>query len=407
MKTYLTFLRLIMFYSVVVYAQHIPPAHDLTHSSSPACWDYATARAFGKFWSSSDCSANSINLAENQVPLGYFDRIAPFSYSGIQDGDIVEFLNGGHVAYIRSVGSRTDLTIKVDQVNNQGAPEKTDISLQTVINGAPPDVTGRGIPTGYYRKKPLWKARIQNSFTGGTIKVQSSVFSSPKDVYNLHWGTSVPVDAVMNGQSYGGFIQRFQRWEDDAGNTIATTQAAYMPITHAEGILKPFTAAFLNEYDVTFVNHFVGLPNSGIMKVNGNQYSLPAPAFPVLDTYTITAEAINGQVFNSISYTFSYWSDGDTTYLNRIQSFRPTDIVTYTAHFTGKPVRVQNLHQVGAVGEPIHLVWDIHPNSNCEYKIWRKIKPHDPVLIATRSHNTTAYLESKIFTATRKLLLIR
>ncbi len=396
MKTFFSFLFSIVLISASLYSQHIPPSHDIQHGSASACWGYANARAFGKSWNSPDCPARSID--SNEVPSRFFDRITPFDLSNIQIGDIIEFGNGNHVAYVSAIYQRTVTGIRVDQVDHLGAPEMKGLPLQTVIEG------GTGIqrheyPTGYYRKKAIWEAKIQNSFNGGTVEIFGVVEASPKDVTNLHWNTSVAVDAVENGQLRDGFIQRFQRWEDDAGNIISTSQNTNLPITHDDEVLKVFTAVFLREYNVSFQNNFINVGNTGGIKINGDLYSLPTDSFPVLETNSITGEAIN-QTINGISYTFDYWSDiGNNTYSNRIETFTPTGHQEYTAHFTGKPIQVQNIHDVGAVGEPIQLVWDAHPNSNCTYQVWRKVKDKQtgvitgPELLATLPHGTTSYTD--------------
>ncbi len=147
-------------------------------------------------------------------------------------------------------------------------------------------------------------------------------------------------------------------------------------------------------YTITFENNFIGLNNSGVMKINSVQYTLPTNSFSVIEGDPITAEAINSQTFNSIIYRFDHWNDGTTTRVYTFSPYGDDFDLTYTAHFTGKPVQVQGLHDVGGIGQPIHLVWDVHPNSNCTYKIWRKTRNNSPVLIATLPHTSTSYIDT-------------
>lgn len=125
----------------------------------------------------------------------------------------------------------------------------------------------------------------------------------------------------------------------------------------------------MNEYDVPLVNQFVGLPNSGTIKVNGVTKTLP-DSFPVLQGNSINVEALN-QIINGINYRFDKYNDGTTSYYKTIY---PEDERTWIAEFEGIPLMVTGAYNTAPAGSNVHLVWDIHPNPNIRYHIFRKVK---------------------------------
>lgn len=373
MKQYLTFLTLVGFLIQFSFGQHIPPSHDHTTS---ICYGYATGRAFGLTqWSGGDCPLETLNLTA--IPNEYFDTY-PYSLDALEPGDIIYW--GGHATYLVNT-----LNYLCDNVNGEGQSPQSRTLASLISEWLQPISIKR-------RKKDLWEIRAQNDFGGGKIGYQGFEYNSPFDKYGLDWKSGISVTAVDDGRIYT-FKKVFQRWEDAQGALVSTNPTALLMVGENHHILKTYTAIFLNEYNVRFENDFVELSNTGIIKVNGIQYNLPHNGFPVLHGSSISVEALN-QTINSIYYEFNKWDrDGSTS---RYKTIFPIDEIPWVAEFDGKPLRVQNLHDIGAVGQPIHLVWDVHPNSNCQYKIWRKIKPYDPVLIATRSHSTTSYIDYDI-----------
>jgi len=390
---YLVTCVLLLFTSTELFPQHIPPGHDEQHNINSCCAGYAMARTFGKTWNSPDCPASKINIekiAPGTAAL-YFYELS-FSYP-TQAEDIITFNNDAHYVYVVTGGTSSTSTM-VDFVAYCGANVETkNKPLSLVINGGG-SIAAWGNPTGILRKKPVWSAKFLNSFGSGKIKLDGMEYNTGHQLDSLYWDDSVNADAVEDGEKHGGFTQRFQRWEDSNGNTISTEPAASLPIIHR--ITGPtnaevFTAKFLKEYEISFENVFVGLSNSGIMKIDNVQYTLPTNFFPVLEINTILAEALNGQVFSGIRYDFDHWGDGSAT---RSKTFSPTGDWTYKATFIGKPLQVQRVHDIGAVGQPIKLEWNIHPNANCSYQVWRKVKNvSGPTQIATVAHNVTTYTD--------------
>lgn len=156
-----------------------------------------------------------------------------------------------------------------------------------------------------------------------------------------------------------------------------------------------FMAVFAEEINIELKNSFTGISYGGIMLVDSVSENLPK-TFNIKKLYSITAEAVNEQSVDNINYNFDHWEDQNTS---RTRVFTASSDITHTAYFTGIPSPVQNVHDVGYIGQPIHLVWDQHSNSACQYRIYRRVKNQNeedfppPVLIATLSNNITEYID--------------
>jgi hypothetical protein len=148
-------------------------------------------------------------------------------------------------------------------------------------------------------------------------------------------------------------VRRFDTW---SGPGITPPTGGSITITVNQN--ATYTANFKPEYNIIFQNNFAGVGNGGVIKVNGTQYNSPTSSFPVVQGNTISAEAVY-QVINSIQYTFSQWSDGNSS---SSRTFTPTDHTTYTANFTGKPTPTPNVAAGGSVGSNVHVTWSEHPN---------------------------------------------
>ncbi len=365
-------------------------------------------RAFGVGWNSTPCDAGT--LMANQVNTYYFDRTRHASvydtYTQVEVGDVLEFGNGAHVSFVTSKTASDPAYIYVAQVNNQGGQEQTNLTVSTVITGSVPlGVTGRGQPTGYYRKKKLWRLIIQNSFTGGNIgrEFGSTIleYASPCTTEWLHW-TNYPSQtmvAVMDGRIHEGYPRKFRRWLKagafySSNIEITVPLSSYTP-TDAQ---HTFTAVLVKQYDIVFQNNLVGVGNAGVMKVSGNPENLPHAPFPVYeDATSIQAEAVY-HVVNGIEYTFTQWQDGNTS---ASRTFTPNNHTTYTADYTGRPLNIRDnysLAQTAGIGEYIRLQWTEHPNAGVtQYQVWRIVKrdgiQYDPALIATVNRGTTSFTD--------------
>lgn len=316
----LLMINLTIFGAADLFAQHIPPCQGNAHSTS-ICWGYATGRAFGRSWNDSRCPLNTLYFTGISTTLFHFNEGA--SLSGISAGDIVVF-GAVHAAYVRTPHSNP-LDFKVDQVPNINGPEQTNVSLSDAIDDY-------GQPTGYYREKKLWSVTVQNSFTGGKVGVNGTEWDSPYTESELYWESTFNIDAVMDGRLHDNYIRRFVKWLQDDGSDYNTSKSTTITITKYNfSEPEDYTAIFRKEFNITFQNNFIGVGgNAGIIKVNGQQYTLPtSQPFQVVEPNSITAEAISGQVYNYIIYAFTQWSDGNTSYS---RTFTPTDHTTYIAN---------------------------------------------------------------------------
>ena len=159
-----------------------------------------------------------------------------------------------------------------------------------------------------------------------------------------------------------------------------------------------YTATFNDYYHFTFQNNFVGLSNNGNMKVDDTtRYNITLQdTFWVEEESDFSFEALIHS-YNNINYCLDHWSDQSTLISRTINNV--SNHGSFTAYFTGIPTHVQNVSDDGQTGQPIHLVWDQHLNSNCQYRIYRRAKyQHEEdyppaVLLATLSNNTTEYTD--------------
>jgi hypothetical protein len=356
------------------------------HSTS-ICWGYATGRAFGRSWNDSRCPLNTLYF--NTINPTYFQLYPEASLSGIASGDIVVF-GANHAAYVITPSSNYN-NFKVDQVPNEGGPEQTNVSLSAAI-------AAYGQPTGYYREKKLWRVTVQNSFTGGKVGVGGIEYDSPYTEGELYWESTRNIDAVMDGRSHDNYVRRFVIWLREGSNYNTSKSTAVTITKYNFSQPENYTAVFKKEFNITFQNNFIGVGNAGIIKVNGQQYTLPTgQPFKVIEPNSIAAEAISGQTYNSIIYTFTQWSDGNTSYS---RTFTPNDHATYTANFTGKPSCTPNVSAGGPVGANVQITWSEHPNQNVsEYHLWRIVKhsltgiTDPPQRIAILSRGTTSYTD--------------
>jgi hypothetical protein len=106
--------------------------------------------------------------------------------------------------------------------------------------------------------------------------------------------------------------------------------------------------------------------------------------------------AVSPQTINGLIYSFDSWSDDGaqthvvTPALNDFGTF------SFTASFdVAAPTQVTKFSIGGTIGDPVHLSWDVHTNSDVNYYIYRKVK-HNGVMgqeeyVATVAHGTNSY----------------
>lgn len=168
---------------------HIPGCYaDMHQGGGTTCWGYATAKAFGRGWSSDPCAAGTRRQI-NAINYDYFEKQTPFDVSQLSAGYIVGWgqdYQPNHVAYVNSTNG-TEGGTYLSQVEYAGSIVLHDgYTLTQVINGVPGDgVVARGYPTCYIVKRPRWKARATNSFGDGDVTIGDESGQSPQTKDNL------------------------------------------------------------------------------------------------------------------------------------------------------------------------------------------------------------------------------
>jgi hypothetical protein len=327
----------------------------------------------------------------------YFDKY-PFNVSSLQAEYLVGWGNVDvfeptHVAYVISSNGTLGGTY-VAQVEYIGATvEHSGYTLTQIINGVPPDISARGNPTKYYVKRSRWSAQVSNSFAQGNVKVADTVRASGWTEPNLHWESTVSLDAVEADTYWDPYYRRFRRWTK-GGELISTSKATNGQITRYDyQNSEQFVADLPAEYNVTFQNSLPGA-SGGTIKVRGVSQSSPY-ATTVLDAEDVLGEGVYQEI-SRIKYTFSQWNDASST---NPRTFTPTGHTTYTASYSAKPLPPAYVTAGGDVGDYVHLSWQEHPHTSVtQYQIWRKVKPKNqseqpPELIATRNRGTTSYID--------------
>ncbi|MGH2567356.1 MAG: T9SS type A sorting domain-containing protein, partial [Bacteroidota bacterium] len=243
---------------------------------------------------------------------------------------------------------------------------------------------------GTYDWSTTFNVTLKNSFGGGGkvkfagveyLNVPSTgfIFKRPAGSYTIE---------AIDGQSSGGFVQRFDVW---TGPNLPNP--ASLANTVSISANATYTANFNREFNIVFQNSLPGAGSGGVIKVNNTQYNSPTSSFAVVEPGTITGEALY-QVINGIEYTFSSWSPGGSTSASTV--FTPGNHTTYTANFTAKPTVVPNFTVGGATGQNVQLNWSQHVNSNVTYQIWRRAKDRGNVdeLLITLPHSTTTWTDN-------------
>ncbi len=382
-----------------VFAQTGYPHHPVCnnqHGASPRCQSYAISRAFNRGWSDPRCPASTFGV-QWAIPNTYFDRI-DYSLAAIKEGDIIGWggTDGGtHACYVTGVsgtGSASQITIA--QVDGIGGTEVAG-TLQDVISGRVPDITRRDQPTSIFRKKPLWSIRVQNSYGGGMVGVNGTEHPSGHIVSGLHWESSVPGVAVMDGRSDGGYIRRFRSWTGPE-NYIADNATASLQVRSLNfSVVSDFTAHLFKEYNVSFQ---ISLPaaTGGVIKVKDTIRVAPHQTTVFEDSAYVTADAVYNEI-NRIKYTFAQWNDGNTA---NPRTFPITNHAAFTAHYTAKPLHPFGIYAGGPVGANVCVTWQVHPHAQVtQYQIWRKVKHQltgtfsPPVLLTTVPRTTTQFTD--------------
>lgn len=375
------------------------PCYPHTHSHDAEnnnCKGWAIGRAYGKSASTEECLAST--AVSSSIDTIYFQQIG-YVLGSVESGDIIYFGSGAedHAAYVESISSQTETGINMSFVEGQGASPSTG-TLYDAIHGTN-GVTKRGNPTYIYRKKNLWKVHLENKFgddsNEGDLKFGGATVESPYDSDVLGWNSNHEVEAIEDGSTVGGYVQRFKEWfRVNVGQKATTEQTTITIDFNSRYQIPEYQARFVNEYSITFRNEFVGVSGyPGSIQVDDTTRSSPFLK-KIKKGDEIEGEAL-AQTINYIHYTFDEWSDGCQT-ASRLETAECDTI--FTAKYTGKPESMYfyDLHVVGDVGDTLKLEWNTHPHDSVSYEVWRKVKPlgepcGDPVKKATLAHGITTW----------------
>ena len=226
-----------------------------------------------------------------------------------------------------------------------------------------------------------FKLSYQNNFSAGVISVNGATQNSPYFVDSFI-GDAVTVGAIDQqyiNQSYlwnssGTNNSNWQKYlyQGTVTNILGATSRNYTHIVANDNNGASIITDLKKICNITFQNSFTSVGTVGVINVNGTQYNSPATGFSVIEQNPITATEVD-QVYNGITYSFSHWSDGSTSYS---KTFYPGDNTTYTAYYTGKPSNNnRNLHITAVVNQSPVITWTDNVNSNVtQYQIWRYVK---------------------------------
>lgn len=190
------------------------------------------------------------------------------------------------------------------------------------------------------------------------------------------------------------------KWDKSIGQTrTKITDNSSTSLSAVTSLNNGIFIAYLKKYvRPTFQNNFLGVGNSGTIKINGIQIASPSAQDTVIEGNAITVTALY-QNINHISYYFTNWSTGST---NPTETFYPDANATITANFEGLPAEDMGVwFEASNPRAPITIHWNEYPNPNVtQYQIWRKAKyqkgpTSPPQLIATVNRGTTSYVDGE------------
>ena len=243
---------------------------------------------------------------------------------------------------------------------------------------------------------------IENIFGGGSIYADG-YRTSPFRRTSVA-GDNVSIGAIEQDYNYYHWIwntngvnnsEWIRKPSGSEGISFSSTQYTSYSV-QSNDVNTRVIAGLRKLCNVTFQNNFVGVGNSGTIKVNGTQYNSPTTQFQVVKGNAITAEAQYYYHINGIDYVFTNWSDGSTS-LSKTFTINAHNQIT--ANYRGKPTNNgEYIHFGSQVGAPIEIYWNDNPNPNVtQYQIWRKVKHNGVVgperLIGTVGRGVGRYVD--------------
>ncbi len=408
------------------------------HVASTDCYGYACALAYNRGDSHLTCPSLTAPLG-GSMSGEYFQCIylpkngnvgittaELDSLVGIEElvaGTLLRF--NDHLTYVKSINPSA-LPIESGILLRE-KPDVTQAPGDSYLDDWLDSHSGQ-IIQALYARTDNWDVLVHNSFDDGHIGFKANnsylIYNNNQVTSNheLIWEGTFNLYAVHNNLVFEDYKRIFWFWWcSDGGDYDYEVISENHQVIHRTHTERPtWTAEYRKELNFSFANHFVGRSDIGKMVINGQEYAETALSGTVFHRVQDIQIPYNfnalGHQYSSINYNFDHWeTNPPSATQNPYSMYQQTSNnqhVYYTAHFVGKPTQVQNLQNIGSLNMPIHLVWNIHPNVNVSYKIWRRVRDQwgnetGPDLVGTRSHYSNSFVDYDFSTASSYILLIR
>jgi hypothetical protein len=337
----------------------LPFSHD---HSGRICFGYAMSRV-----GNLSLSCNPETAYSGSIDGAYFDQYAwSLRDSLLAVGDIVTWST--HAAYVYNLRRVAD-TVVVDEI----ILDHTARSKDTVWSHDPMPTARRrlgsdlGYPSTFWKPKKV-QVTVRNSFYGGTVCVDGRTDTSGS-LFLVPWCDDASFQA--GNQNFQDVYRMWTHWDMNIVNNpcLLRGKAGDSHIAH------------FNSYcDMNFSNSMPG-SSGGKMKIWDTVRTAPATVrFELNSPSTFHAIAMD-TMMNSISYTFTGWSDNEPS---RDRVISTSHHGSFTAQFSAKPNAPTNLQQVAAIGQYVHLTWTDNPNTAVNVcRIYRHQVGYQRSLVAT------------------------
>ena len=307
-----------------------------------------------------------------------------------------EIVLGGLSESETTAGSKSDLTFSL-HIKWEMPAQIFAVTAQNDMNGWSGGNIGAGVVSASSHPSPYTFPATE------TVTYKLKAFDNQhNDVNGYDYIYNDTEEAPLNKSEWKKTISNN---ETPMGATVDQTFQAVSNATY-----KAYLRKICN---LTFTNSFNGISSTGSIKVNGTTVSAPTAQYQVVDGNTIQVEAIT-QTYNDIKYTFSHWSDNNSTQNPR--TITATSHANISAVFIGTPIFTnfgisnRNLHSntynPRFPNVPITLYWDLHQSSNVTaYKVRRGANINNVTtwnIIATVSGSTTSYTDNDFLIAASK-----
>lgn len=395
--------------------RQVPPAVDnLGHYGGRNCTGYAICRLYDQPYNASSPINEQYSCGDMSadIPTGFLETVASGNtkagfFSSIYTGAMVKFNVLQHAVYIEAAGSDSSNTT-ISEVTDYNGTFNINVSLESMISRTNSQETWY---TGWtiWKTKKKWPVIARTNINPGpgdpldnvrifTYSGGTQTGPSPQTSPLLSWKSYFSVTEMMDNDLYDGMRLIFTGWKEKGdGHFYEVKHSSHSWNSKVYHYATDFylEAQYSKNYEITVENSMVNLGNTGEMEIDDVVYNLPLSS-PYLNrsTYNLKLRAVDNTI-NGIIYKFDHWSYNGSS--SREITFIPTSAMTVTDYFTGTPQKVTGIYSNTPIGAYIHLYWTAHPNSTCQYKIWRKVKPKNGTetteFMATLSHSVTNWTD--------------